>query len=155
MDDFSASVADEIFADFPEWRIFGKEEVATDGSHYLVVDVPSPKEADTPDGLVISTYDGEITVSFDFYHSHFDQWRPSEPDDGYGSALELVQSILNESVAISSWWNGDQWLGSGRVINGELREVSFEYTRIRVRSWRGRHNTLGSTGKIADADGIV
>lgn len=155
LDEFSNSIAEELFADFPKWRTFASAEDAGDGSYFLVVDVPSPKEADTPDGLVIDTNGGEVTVAFDYYHSHFDNWRPIDPADGYGSALELVRSILNESVAIVTWFDGEKCLGSGQVHNGELPEVTFAFTRIRVRSWRGLHNELSCTGRLADADGSV
>ncbi len=155
MDEFSAAIAEELFADFPEWRIFAQELKADDGSQYLVVEVPSPKEADTPNGILITTNDTEITVSFDGYHSHFRHWRTTEPADYYRAAYVFVRSILNESVAIASCWNGERCLGASQVINGELFHMHFNFSRIRVRSWRGRHNKLSRTNGDLDADGSI
>lgn len=142
LDDYSSSVASELFADFPEWQQFAREESNENGAGYLVIEVPAPNASQVSQGLVITTCDAEVTVYFDSYHSHFETWRPATPVDDFWSALPFVQGLLNESIAVASWWNGDQWLGSCQARDGQLPDKwhPHKYTLIRVRSWNGTHS---------------
>jgi len=142
MNQFSATVAEEIFASYPEWRSRAREEDAQDGSTYLYIEVPAPAAADTTHGLEINTDNEEVTVSFDFYHSHFDRWKVQQPGFEHQAALPFVQALLSESVAVASWWQGEQWCGSCQLAAGEEPEltVAQEFNRIRVRSWQGSRN---------------
>ena len=142
MPTFATLAAEEIFATFPEWRLHSRDEQAEDGSKYVFVDVPAPAEANTSHGLTINTVNEEITVSFDFYHSHFDRWNVREAGYEYEAALPFVQSLLEEVVAVASWWNEDKWAGSCQVLAGEapLMPVVKDYSHVRVRSWHGTLN---------------
>ena len=154
MDEFSSRIAGELFEDFPEWRLFSREGQDGEG-RFLVVEVPAPDEADTLHGLRVTTNDHEVTVTFDFYHSHFGNWRPIVQDEEDGSAIGFVRSILNESVAVASWWKDERCLGSCQVINGELSEMFPEFTRCRVRSWRGLYNHLSTIHRFSGTQEAV
>ncbi len=102
MNNFSTSAAAEIFASYPEWRTYAREETH-EGTTYLVVEVPAPSVANVEHGLRIDTYNDEITVCFDFLHYHFYTWNVPEPGFESEAALPFVQGILSESVGVASW----------------------------------------------------
>lgn len=142
LDDYSSSVARELFADFPEWQQYAREENTEDGVGYLVIEVPAPTASQASEGISVMTYNTEVTVSFDYYHSHFETWRSTTPDDEFWSALPFVKSLLNDAIAVASWWDGDQLLGACQAIDGQLPDkwLPKEFTLIRVRSWNGTHS---------------
>ena len=130
---------DPVLNIFPKWRALLRTGTADDGTPFEVLEGPAPPGSDAAAGLFVSTADGEITVGFDVYHSHFDDW---SGDDG---ALDLIQRIVMERVAIVSWWSGGRWCGSDALDAGEQPGMpSWAATqgvdRIRVRSWRGALN---------------
>ncbi|HZL95572.1 MAG TPA: hypothetical protein VFB99_18085 [Vicinamibacterales bacterium] len=141
MDAFSKSAAEQIFESYPEWKAYAREETY-DGATYLVVDVPPPASANAEHGLRIDTHNDEITVSFDFYHSHFDTWNVREVGSEHEAALPFVQAILSEKVGVASWWRGTEWRGSTHFSRGERPHFEFakDYNRLRVRSWQGNLN---------------
>lgn len=143
MDSFSLSTADEIFTAFPEWQAFAREEQADGGSSFLIIKVTPPLEADVEHGLVVDTQNQEVTVGFDYYHSHFDQWVGDGDDFGPEAALEFVKQILNEEVAIVSWWQDEQWRGSSPLEAGASPQPpswKTSFNRVRIRSWKGTLN---------------
>ena len=143
MDPFSLATANEIFAAFPEWRSFAREERADDGSTFLVVEVLPPDEANVERGLVIDTSNREVTVVFDCFHSHFERWRGDGDHFGAQAALEFVEGIINERVAVVSWWQGAVWRGSSLLAAGAAPKPpswQAESDHVRVRSWKGSLN---------------
>ena len=142
MSPFSARIREEILATFPEWVVFVAEETYKGSEPYLIVTVPPPQEARTDLPLRISTWDEEITVDFDYYHTHFDRWRPGKDDDKNNSAQLFVQSILEEKVAAASWWQGATCKVCSQLEPGGPLHPQFKvsYSRVRVRSWHGSLN---------------
>lgn len=143
MDPFSVATANEIFAAFPEWQPLARQEQADDGSFFLVVEVAPPAEANVEHGLVIDTANREVTVGFDCYHSHFDQWVSDGDHFGTQAALEFVKHIVNEQVAVVSWWQGEEWRGSSQLDAGASPEPpswQTSFNRVRIRSWKGSLN---------------
>ena len=145
MSPFSLRVKDEVIASFPEWQTFAKEETYKGSSPYLVITVPPPTAANTELPLRISTWDDEVTVDFDYYHAHFDRWNPQAQDNRHTSALLYVQSLLNEQVAVASWWQSDLCKMASQFDAGSSLQPSLKiaYSRVRVRSWRGSLNVDG------------
>lgn len=144
MDPFSAAASEQIFAAFPEWRAIAREEQAGDGSSFLVVEVTPPATAMVEHGLVIDTANQEVTVGFDCYHTHFDESIGDGERFGIEAALEFVRQIVNERVAVVSWWDGDNWRASTDLEAGSELEtpewMKKSFDRIRVRSWKGSLN---------------
>ena len=138
--------AEALFEVFPEWRSLARREVDEDGSQYVVVEVSPPSEADANYGLFIDTRNDEVTVGFDFYHRHFDDWADQSGRFGTESALDFVQQIGQERVAVVSWWRDDTWLASSVTEAGapleprEPRTSEDTHNRVRVRSWSGALN---------------
>ena len=142
MSPFSTRIREEILATFPSWSPFAASETYKDGQPYLIVTVPAPLEARTDLPLRISTWDEEVTVDFDHYHTHFDRWNPEEGDDRHTSALLYIKAVLDESVAAASWWQGDHCKICAQLEPGAPLKPPFDiaYSRVRIRSWRGSHN---------------
>jgi hypothetical protein len=142
MTPFSHETAQIVFRDFPDWRAFSREERNHDGTLYLVVEVPPPAEANTLLGLVVSTDNDEVTVAFDYYHSHFDEWSSNDDWAHQYAALPFVQGLLSETIAVTSWWRGNEWRGSSQQLAGTDAEPDHitDFSRIRVRSWKGTFN---------------
>lgn len=142
MSPFSARIRDEILAAFPAWSVYAVSETYKNSKPYLVVTVPAPHEANTSLPLRISTWDEEVTVDFDHYHSHFARWNPEDGDDIHKSALLFVQAVLSEEIAAASWWQGDHCKVCSQLKPGAPLKPRFNvaFTRVRVRSWLGTHN---------------
>jgi len=130
---------DPVLNIFPKWRALLRTGTADDGTPFEVLEVPAPLGSDAAAGLLVSTANGEITVGFDVYHSHFEDWA------GEAGALDLIQKIVMERVAVVSWWSGGRWCGSSS-LDADAQPgmpswaASQGVDRIRVRSWRGALN---------------
>lgn len=134
-----------IFDAFPEWRSLAREERDDAGSLVEILEVQPPAGANVAHGLVVDTSNDEITVGFDAYHSHFDEWVGDGTHFGTMAALEFIKQLVSERVAVVSWWNGEQWCGSTQIEAAQPPELPSwagapNITRIRVRSWRGTLN---------------
>ena len=141
----SIALAEELFAVFPEWRALARTETATDGAEYLVIEVTPPSQANVEHGLVIDTSNNEVTVGFDSYHSHFDDWVGDGEHFGTKAAIEFIKQVVSERTAVISWWQGTEWRGSAQLEAGAKSVVPSwategQYDRVRVRSWCGSLN---------------
>src|SRR5262245_7239208 len=125
MDRFSEQTASEILAAFPSWQPLARAESREDGTSYFVLQVAAPLEAAVDHGLLIHTDHEEVTVGFDFYHSHFDSAVGDGEHFGTAAAIEFVRQILAERVAVVSWWLNDEWRGSSQVEAGAEPDASF------------------------------
>jgi len=139
LDDFARSVAQALFATYPDWVNFARMELAEDGEKPdLVVEVPSPRSGQPGEQLGVYTEDSEVTISFASYHEHFD-WPPTDTDRSM-NPLTFIAAILNEDVAAVSGWNDDKWCGSWLIEKGEAIAQPKNMNPmklIRVRSWKG------------------
>ena len=143
MSDFSAKAAEQLFARYPDWRRYAKSDKDEDGTAFVRVEVPAPPEAHALGGLIVSTANDEVTVEFDYYHSHFDDMVGDGTNFGTDAALRFIEQLLAEKVAAASWWNGEQWRGSTLVEAGQQpqpNDFTRPYDRVRIRSWKGALN---------------
>src|SRR4051794_12119864 len=108
---------------FPEWRSLVREETADCGSSFEVLEIQAPAAANVTYGLVINTSNDEITVGFDVYHSHFDEWIGDGTHFGTMAALEFIRQLVSERVAVMSWWKGEQCCGSTQLEVGQIPEL--------------------------------
>jgi hypothetical protein len=141
----SLNAAEQLFVEFPEWRALSRGEKNEDGTEYLVIEVTPPAHAMVEHGLVIDTSNEEVTVGFDSYHSHFDDWVGDGEQFGTRAAIEFIKQILSERTAVVSWWQGEEWRGSAQLEAGAQSPVPSwaaegQYDRVRIRSWLGTLN---------------
>ena len=139
---FSSRIRAEILAEFPEWVTYSGEEQWKGSESYFVVQIPAPEAAATTLPLRISTWNEEITVDFDYYHTHFERWKPEPGDSRHESASLYVRELLAEHIAVASWWQETHCKLCAQQQPGAPLTPPFNiaYTRVRVRSWRGSHN---------------
>jgi hypothetical protein len=141
----SLAAAEQLFAEFPEWRALARPETAENGTEFLVIEVAPPPQAMVDHGLVIDTSNDEVTVGFDCYHSHFDDWVGDGEHFGTQAAIEFIKQIVSERTVVVSWWQGEEWRGSAQLEAGAPPAVpewatQAQYDRVRIRSWRGTFN---------------
>lgn len=134
-------VATDILSAYPEWHSLATA-VSTEGGDILRIVVPSPV-ANVEHPLTIDTSDQEITVTYDFHHGHYPTFRDSGCREG---AVSLLAPLLQEELAIASFWSENKWHGSTQFRIGEPEDPlkMFGNTRIRVRSWRGTFDKDGT-----------
>jgi hypothetical protein len=143
MDPFSEQCAKELFDAFPAWRSSAREERDTDGSSYLVIEIAPPPEARVERALIVHTDNDEVTVGFDFYHSHCDSCFGDDDHFGTTAAVPFIRQLLTERIAVVSWWFDDAWRGSAQIEAGSVPTPHAgikPFNRVRVRSWKGTLN---------------
>ena len=150
LDELSRDFALNLFARYPEWQAFARTaRRPEDAEDHLIVEVPVLKGDAHP--LAITTENGEVTVHFDYCHSHFD-WPVTDMDAAYPvtdmeaaynvDPFVFIASILDEKLATISCWDGDEWQSSWWLEQGEdpNEGAPMSTSRVRVRSWRGSRN---------------
>ena len=143
MSDFSTKACEQLFARYPSWRQYAKSEREADGKPFVRLEVPAPAAANARSGLVVSTANEEVTVEFDYYHSHFDDMVGNGINVGTEAALDLIEQLLTEKVAAVSWWHDEDWRGSTLIDAGEKpqpNDFTRPFNRVRIRSWKGTLN---------------
>lgn len=132
LEEFDRTVAKAAFAAFPDWICLAKVEEA-DGERAFVLSVEPPSHnAIYP--LRIDTFGGEVTVSFEYYHTHFNEFLDGTDQD----ALTFINKIISGSYAAVSYWRDDEWCGSTLLEGTCLPSSNEEYPYAnRIRSWTG------------------
>ena len=128
------------------------EELPGSGAGFLVLNVPAPSEG-KPALLVDTGEPGRILVSWGRFSQEFD----APPEAGRSSqldgALDLVEDILADRVAVYVLEREGKWAESGTVYDefGE-RTLCAKLTpgvRIRLWSWEGtRDDVLEAEGSL-------
>ena len=149
LDPFSKRFAKFLFRVFPDWKRYLSVKPFNEDSEagYLTVNVPIPAKglkfiAEERDFLTFSS-NGEVIVSFDFYHDHFDIFTEEE---NFKKAVEFIKAILNEEVYAVAIFREDKWRGCSKIRAGEMPDLShfLDYNpsdhEVYVRSWRGTYN---------------
>jgi len=163
LDDYSQRFADVLFQAFPEWKEFLsiQSENDFDEEGYLLVKVPAPVQSLIPSNLLpdykdflIVDSNGEITVGFDYYHTHFDMFSGTNEAEEFKQAVEFIQSIVEEKICPVVILNGNEWCGSTSVDAGEKPDLSNwqnlspSCQDVYVRSWRGTFNRKYNVAEV-------
>lgn len=148
LDSYSQLFAERLFAAFPEWCAFASTRVQGESNEgFLEVKVPAPVAGPTPVGeddfLWIDT-DGEITVGFDAFHTHFDSFADSSQDEEFARAIEFVRDLVEEKICVVFVRRGDEWRGSTTCEPGQEPDLSSfsHFDTLHIRSWKGSHNHI-------------
>lgn len=135
MDEFSKEIEIKFNSRFPGWKKFGRP-TTYEGVTIFEAKVPCPS-GDSDDLLILDTFNEEVTVSFDAYHAHFDDFGNN---DAYDDALEFILQITSEEWAIVSYWLNEQWNGSSLLKVTDLPNDNSDYpaaNKIKIKSWSG------------------
>jgi hypothetical protein len=136
LDEFDRKIAEQIGGAFPDWIERATVETDAYGEQALVVSIraPSPNAARP---LRVETFGAEVTVSFDCYHGHFDEFSVG---DGR-TALDLVHEITSEEKVVVSFWRDSQACGAQLTSLDDIPTTNDEFpyaNHLCVRSWSGR-----------------
>ena len=150
LDFYSKRFAKVLFRAFPEWERYLSLEPARDNPEggSLVVKVPVPEKGlrsipAEEDYLRIDS-NGEIIVSFDSYHDHFDLFGTEA--ENFRQAVEFIRSIVKEEICVVGAFNENKWRGAASLKAGEKPDLSKfsnldpPCREVYVRSWRGTYN---------------
>ena len=138
MDDFSEKIANKFRSQFPQWAEYC-EEVDHDGTSIFAVKIPCPNGKGNA-VLELDTFNDEVTVYFDSYHAHFDNFGKN---DAYEGAVVLVQKIISNEYVIVSYWRDSQWCGSEfiAVSNAPMGNEEYPYANlVKIISWFGNYD---------------
>lgn len=138
MDDFSEKIANRFRSQFPHWAEYS-EEVDHEGNSIFAVKIPCPNSKGDA-VLELDTFNDEVTVYFDSYHAHFDDFGKN---DAYEGALVLVQKIISNEYVIMSYWRDSQWCGSELIAAINLPTGNEEYpyaNLVKIFSWFGNYD---------------
>jgi hypothetical protein len=138
---------DEFSRQFLEWLCQRRPELAevaevdenwTSALKPLVIRL-HPPQADLPQ-LEISSENDEVSLFYDRWHAHFAFFADQPDEKGFQEALDCLDEILQERVAIAISMVGDEWRGSGTWPPGESLPEPPTGGRVYIRSWRGTFN---------------
>ncbi|MBH0000962.1 hypothetical protein I6E72_18600 [Pseudoalteromonas sp. NSLLW24] len=135
MDEFSKEIELKFNSRFPKWKKFGRP-TEYEGVTVFEAKVPCPS-GKAEELLILDTFNEEVTVSFDAYHAHFDDFGNN---DAYDEALEFILQVTSEEWAIVSYWLDERWNGSSLLKVTELPHDNSDYPAaniIKVKSWLG------------------
>ena len=140
LNEFSSAFSVALFERHPAWLEFGRVDESAEQPGSLIVEVPSPAESD-PQDLWILTDEDEVTVGFDRYHWHFNDYDATDAEL-FNQVLAFVEDILEERTIIGVVMEGDRWRSAEALKLGAEFVVPEGYVGY-LRSWRGSHNVDG------------
>jgi hypothetical protein len=121
---------------YPGW--IGYAQVGEfEGQKYLEIKIPAPYEP-TEHDLMITTLRNDLTVYFDYYHTHFGRWYAT-PEEAFEQASLYIKMILQEELIVAVKMVDGRQGGAGGYSPDKLAEIKegeVSYTR----SWRGTYN---------------
>lgn len=137
LNEFSRTVAMQIKELLPEWYDLVSLEEDHDDKYFLITVKPPSNSSDYP--LIIDTSNNEVTVAFDHYHAHYEDFLSEHGNDAYS----FIRHVLSEDSAIVSYWHDEEWCGSFIHSIHELPSSNDEFpysNYIKIRSWSGAAN---------------
>jgi hypothetical protein len=123
---------DQLFAAYPEWRPYCRPW--TDDPGAVVIEVPSPVPGRS---LFCDTIDGEVTIGYDHWHTHFGSYPDLSAEEAVAEALEWIRNILDEKTLIQVDYREGTWEGSSSIEPGSDIALS-PGVKTQILSWTGR-----------------
>jgi hypothetical protein len=137
LNEHSRRFAEALLREFPEWAPYLRLADGREAPGTLVVEVPPPPPGTGP--LWIDTGNGEITVAFADWHSHYGSLTGADDEQATRDALDAIHEIIDERLLSVAAMEGGRWRRSWSVAPGEPVETRHGDT-TRVRSWRGTYD---------------
>ena len=116
LDPKSRAFAHELFRAAPHLKRFARNEPSPGGGHYLVLclDPPSGRR----ESLVVDTGDPDrVTVSWGRFHAEFDAPPGAGRSSELPAALDLVEDILAEAIAVYAVTRDGRYVESGTLTD--------------------------------------
>lgn len=141
MNSFQSETLEKIRRRFPEWKAISKPAAHQIGEEIFVFEIQSPLQAGGNSILKVFVDTKGITVSFDAFHSHFNSWMDSK---ALKSAQLFIEGLLDETIAIVSWWDDDRLDGASSFFPKKRLPQAGTRSRFNrqvIRSWKGTYNS--------------
>ena len=138
---------DKFSRQFLEWLCQKRPELAdatevderwTSPTKPLVIRLRPPR-AELPE-LELSSENDEVTLWYDRWHEHFAFLAEQSKEEGFQEALDSLDEILQERVAVTVTMVGDDWRGSHTWSPGEPFPEPPPGGMTYMRSWKGTFN---------------
>lgn len=141
LDEYSINFSEVLYSVFPEFEQYQEiKEYDECNEAYLLIEVPSPYNVENI--LWLSTYGEEITVGFDWYHTHFDYAETDE--DNFKLAVEHVKEIVEEKISIAVIKRENLWVRSYIITSNDFPEVNVDET-LEIKSWNDTKYFIGNS----------
>lgn len=170
LDDYSKRFAEMLFGTFPEWKQFASVKLINETykSGFLVVEVPALTKGLITNDMILKNgdylwiySDGEITVGFDYHHTHFDNFDFQTEAQNFADAVSFIQQIIDEKICCVAVFNKKSFCGSTSVVAGEKPDLSDwswldkSCQDVYVRSWRGTYNRKFNITELCGNNGGI
>jgi hypothetical protein len=136
LNNYSLKVLDLVIKTYPSWGGFAQVGEFK-GEKYLEIKIPAPYQPTERD-LMITTWNDDLTISFDWFHAHYGRWFKT-PKEAFEKAHIFIERILQEDFIVAIKMVDGSWAGSKGYtpsILHEIKEGEVSY----IRSWRGTYN---------------
>ncbi|GAA0182125.1 hypothetical protein SH2C18_45580 [Clostridium sediminicola] len=135
LNEYSVDFSKILYSAFPTFEKYQEiKEYEGYDKAYLLIEVPSPHNKDND--LWISTHNEEITVGFDWYHTHFGYGETDEDD--FKLAINFIKEIIEEKIAIAVIKKKGAWVSSCIIKDNKIPEIEEDET-IEIKSWNGTY----------------
>jgi hypothetical protein len=142
MDDLSKAFALALFLRFPEWEVnaVSERDEKMDANH---LQIRAPQEG-TGRFLYLSTADNEITIGFDYWHTHVGPFLGLNTQECVAQAMTIIESFISEETVVTVCRRDGVWIRSGLEYLAAPSEPTPNST-IEFFSWRRTHDKTINT----------
>jgi hypothetical protein len=139
LDELSRNFADRLFSDFGAWE--ERAELLMDaqglptGAFRLSISQPRGERS-----LDVRTDEGEITVSFGFWHGHYGSYLGISDQEAIAEAVEDIQGILQDRLVVKASYKGGAWSGSSLQDASEPLSPPQQGETAMAYLWLGTHD---------------
>lgn len=116
------------------------------GKKYIVIEIATKNE-NSASNLFLSSEYNELTVGFDSYHCHFDNFREQDFEEEMKNALKYFYKILNEELFVVCAGGGVTTLLTNEEINiiesgQKLEKFDYDCITFYITSWSGKYDRV-------------
>jgi hypothetical protein len=128
--------ADSLFQEFAGWERYGTVVSDPNDGMAMALCVDQPE---TGRALEIRTDDGEITVSYDLWHSHVGSFLGISDSEAIELAIADIRDIVSEKSVIRVDCSAGKWAGSSLEDVSDTLAAKPGVT-TNIYSWRGTYD---------------
>jgi hypothetical protein len=110
LSEISQAFAKALFVTFPHWEALAKV-VQVDDAKPPILELTVPQDG-TDRVLYLSTADDEITVGFDYWHSHIGPFLGIETGESVEQAIGIIEAFVNEQTVVIVTYREGKWVQS-------------------------------------------
>lgn len=133
MDELSRGFGQALFMAFPNWERLAEDiEDEKTGARYIEVDV---RQEGTNRRLHLSTADNEITISFDYWHTHVGPFLGISAAESVTTAIAIIDSFITEQAVVKVSRRDGVWIESSLEYLAAPSDPK-PHSTTQVFSWR-------------------